>query len=553
MCVSPHGSLWTAGLMLGGILAATISPAQAADTLGTAKPAAAQKSSTKRSASDIDGIAKTLFAITDVVLDHHVESVSRQQMLLAGLRRAFALQHVATPELGRRVSDLRTADELAALLKDVWPKLTQQETSPEAVEDALLKGMLAAVPGSPYVLPAKEVRVRNQIQANRYIGIGIAVTVDDKTKLTQIMHAIPGGPAHLGGVRDGDLIEQINHAPVKPGTKINEVVDALRGPEGTELTIQVRQPQAKESRTLKLVRLPVMLKSVQCTEQNSDEDHVVFLQTKPLIAYLKIGSVTASTARELASWEPRLREAKAQALVLDLRGAGGNDGFDNYHAAMLLADSLLDGKPLGKLQTREGTREFTADRECLFRDLPLAILIDKSTSGPAEWVTAALQDSVTVSSKRRHITIVGTPSGKDPFVRTAYPLPSGDDLILANGVWERPKYAAEHKQRVHIYASPGNGGDWTMTETDAKGSADSVIPDAYVYLTDPAVAAQDLELAPAKASPLRQRARDVSQQRALAKEDKDGVVRRSPASLDAYEQAAVNELNMQLEVAPAKH
>ncbi len=394
--------------------------------------------------------------------------------------------------------------------------------------------------------------MHNQIQANRYIGIGIAVRVDEKSKLTQIVHAQPGGPAQLGGVRDGDLIEQINHSRVEPNGKIGDVVDALRGPEGTKVTIQVRQPEAKESRTLTLVRLPVMFKSVQCSEHNSDEDHVVLLHTKPVIAYLKISSVTASTARELASWEPRLREAKVQALILDMRETGGNDGFDNDHAALLLADSLLDGKPLGKLRTREGTREFTADRECLFRDWPLAILIDRYTSGPAEWVAAALQDSVTVSSKRRHITIVGTSSGKDPFVRTAYPLPSGDDLILANGVWERPKYAAEHKQRVHIYASPGDGSDWTMTETDAKSSGDCVVPDAYVYLADPAVGVQDLELAPAKTSQLRVRARDISQQRALAKEDKDGVVRRSSTSLDAYEQAAVSELQMQFELAPDK-
>jgi hypothetical protein len=301
------------------------------------------------------------------------------------------------------------------------------------------------------------------------------------------------------------------------------------------------------------VRLPVMFKSVQCTEHNSDEDHVVLLHTKPVIAYLRISSVTASTARELAAWEPRLREAKVQALILDLRDTGGSDGFNNDHAALLLADSLLDGKPLGKLRTREGTREFTADRECLFRDWPLAILIDKYTSGPAEWVAAALQDSVAVSGKRRHVTIVGTPSGKDAFVRTAYPLPSGDDLILANGVWERPKHVAEHKQRVHIYASPGDGSDWTMTETDAKGSADSVIPDAYVYLTDPEVGVQDLLLAPVKTPQPRERTGRVLPQKAPAKEDKDGVVRRSATSLDAYEQAAVSELQMQFDLAPEKH
>jgi C-terminal processing protease CtpA/Prc len=553
MGIGPHRSLWAARLLLGGFCAVAIAPAQAADTIGTAKPEAAKTPSKGPAARDLDGVARTIFAITDVVLDHHIQPVSRQEMILSGLRGAFAWKNLAAPELGRRVSDLRTTDELSALLKELWPKLTQNGTLPSGdVENALLTALLSSVPGSPHILPAKEVRVHNQIQANRYIGIGIAIRVDEKTKLPQIAHAQPGGPAQLGGVRDDDLIEQINHSRVEPNGKLRDVVDALRGPEGTQVTIQVRQPQAKESRTLTLVRLPVMFKSVQCSEQ-ADEDHVVLLHTKPVIAYLKISSVTASTARELAAWEPRLREAKVQALILDLRETGGSDGFDNYHAALLLADSLLDGKPLGKLRRREGgTREYTADRECLFRDWPLAILIDKYTSGPAEWVAAALQDSIAASSKRRHVTIVGTPSGKDAFVRSAYPLPSGDDLILADGVWERPKHVAEHKQRVHIYASPGDGSDWTMTETDAKGSADSVIPDAYVYLTDPEVGVQDLLLAPVKMPQPRERNGRVLPQKAPPKADKDGVVRRSPASLDAYEQAAVSELQMQFDLAPEK-
>ncbi len=180
-------------------------------------------------------------------------------------------------------------------------------------EKALFEGLLRPVPGHAYLIPAKEARVQAQLQANRYIGIGIALGMDDKTELPQIKMVQAGGPARLGGVRVGDLVEEIDHVRVVRKAQIGEIVDRLRGPEGSELTIRVRQPNAKESRTLALVRLPVMFKSVKCSAENADEDQVVLLNANPAIAYLKIDSIMASTARELASWEPhtRLRARRA--------------------------------------------------------------------------------------------------------------------------------------------------------------------------------------------------------------------------------------------------
>ena len=197
------------------------------------------------------------------------------------------------------------------------------------------------------------------------------------------------------------------------------------------------------------MRLPVMFKSVKSSQKESEEDRVVIASTQPTIAYLRIDPISASTARELASWEPRLREAHVRGLILDLRAAGGREGFDGYHSAVLLADRLLDGKPIGKLRSTNGVREFVADRDCLFRELPLAILVDQNTNGPAAWVAAALQDADPRKQEKRRAVIVGTPSGDDNFVRSAWPLPNGDEsLILPTAVWERPNAAPSNDEEV---------------------------------------------------------------------------------------------------------
>ena len=451
MWVRQSRSMRLVGLALMGLVASQGSSALCADAVGTAKPAESRKtSSSGDQPKQIEEVARRIFAITDVVLEHHIEPATRQEMILAGLRSACAAKKISMPDLGRRVSDLRTRDELTGLLNELWPRFVKGgNPSSDEVQRALFVGLLRPLPGSPYILPAKEARVQAQIQANRYVGIGIALSIDEKSKVPQIKHTQPGGPAQLGGVRAGDLIEEINAVRVAPGARLAEVVDQLRGAEGTELAIQVRQPDAKQARTLHLMRLPVMFKSVKSSQKESEEDRVVIASSQPTIAYLRIDPISASTARELASWEPRLREAGVRGLILDLRAAGGKEGFEGYHSAVLLADRLLDGKPIGKLRSTNGVREFVADRDCLFRELPLAILVDQNTNGPAAWVAAALQDADPRKQEKRRAVIVGTPSGDDNFVRSAWPLPSGDEsLILPTAVWERPNAAPSSDEEV---------------------------------------------------------------------------------------------------------
>jgi Peptidase family S41 len=68
----------------------------------------------------------------------------------------------------------------------------------------------------------------------------------------------------------------------------------------------------------------------------------------------------------------------------------------------------------------------------VFRDRPLAVLIDKQTRGEAERLAAALQDA-------GRAIMVGIPTYADNFVSTSVPIPDSDEvLVLATGHWERP-------------------------------------------------------------------------------------------------------------------
>jgi hypothetical protein len=76
--------------------------------------------------------------------------------------------------------------------------------------------------------------------------------------------------------------------------------------------------------------------------------------------------------------------------------------------------------------------EFRADRDSLFRELPVALLVDGTTSGAAEWVAAAVQDN-------RAGIVVGEATAGNWEVISAIRLPKIDAaLSMRTGIFERP-------------------------------------------------------------------------------------------------------------------
>ncbi len=170
--------------------------------------------------------------------------------------------------------------------------------------------------------------------------------------------------------------------------------------------------------------------------------------------YLRVQRVTPGVADEFGSELDRLRSAQAlKGLVLDLRFAGGED----YRAAASLADRFLT-KEQPLLEWGESSARSTAKSEVT--NLPLAVLVNRQTSGAAE----ALAELLRVT---RVALLVGSPTAgqaytfreftlaNGPRLRIAgAPVRVGEDLVLTNRV--APDIAvdvATEQERIH-FADP---------------------------------------------------------------------------------------------------
>jgi carboxyl-terminal processing protease len=344
-------------------------------------------------------LARRIGEITDAVLEHHIDPPARQQMVLGGVKALYQATRSPVPAgLSRRVSALTAPKQIATFLTDIWPKSTVKPITATALEEAMIQGLLADISEGASLISAKERAVMEQFEGNRYVGIHIALGLNDQEKRPSIFDVIDGGPADRAGVKKGDLLEMIDGADTK-GMPLREAVDRLRGDEGTNVTIKVRQPKAANSRTYTVTRGQHARSTVLGVRKRPAGDWDCMLDASAPIAYLRIDQIAMSTPHDLRKLARRLESQGHCGIILDLRSVGGT----SVHPAVLLADDLLPGGVIGRVQSAGREVTYQADPDALFRGLPIAALVNQFTSGTAEWIVAALQDN-------HRAMIVGSPT-----------------------------------------------------------------------------------------------------------------------------------------------
>jgi carboxyl-terminal processing protease len=373
----------------------------------------------KEVAPEVSQLARRLWDIMGLVQAHHPEPPSRQAMILAAARALLkAAKAEPADDLERRAARATTREQLATLLREVWPR---GEGTPPAdqLASAAIDGLFSTVPGQGVCMPADAVRVTEQISANRYVGIGIQIGIDAKEKMPQIIIPFRRGPAHRAGIKPGDLIVEVEGKSTR-GEPLTKVVDWLRGEEATTFTMAVRTPGEEKARVLKITRTVVPFETVQGYRRASEDSWDFRTAADGPVGYVLVNALRSSTPHELRQVERRLRAEGVRALVLDLRPCGAGS---DLHNGALTASALLDGGLMWRVvEPDKPPQECRAGRECLFRDWPLAVLIDERLDSAAGAVAAALQDN-------GRAVLVGEMTRNGGFVNSLLPLPDGQGAV----------------------------------------------------------------------------------------------------------------------------
>jgi carboxyl-terminal processing protease len=146
------------------------------------------------------------------------------------------------------------------------------------------------------------------------------------------------------------------------------------------------------------------------------------------IGYIQVDAFNKGKAQEIAVKVRALQKAGAKRLILDLRNCAEGDESEGIAVANL----FLNHGTITYLQGQKYPRQaFNADASKAISSLPLAVLVNKGTAGPAEVVAAAIMENARGD-------VVGDKTFGDGSVQKTIALPDGSALILSVAKYYSP-------------------------------------------------------------------------------------------------------------------
>jgi carboxyl-terminal processing protease len=256
----------------------------------------------------------------------------------------------------------------------------------------------------------------NEAIAGRFSGVGLSV-VPVKRGLRAVQ-VFEGSPADRAGIVPGDTIVAVDGDSIA-GESSSEATSKIKGPEGTEVTLAVRDGESGELRRLRLTRAEVALPNVSSRIETAG---------RARLGYVRMLSFSEGAHGQLASAVRKVQREGAEGIVLDLRG---NPGGLLDEAVLSASLFLPEGEVVVKTESRSQGDSVHEAVGGTLPELPLAVLIDRGTASAAEILAAALADDTGAP-------VVGTRSfGKGVFQQEE-PLSNGGALKLTVGEYFTP-------------------------------------------------------------------------------------------------------------------
>ena len=186
---------------------------------------------------------------------------------------------------------------------------------------------------------------------------------------------LKGSPADQAGIRSGDFIEYVGKVPSRD-LSLYDIEQLLSGQPGT--SAEVRILHQGQGRKVTLTRAKITQPAIESKIEEAG------------VGYIKITTLADGKAAEVKTAVSDLVSKGAQKIVLDLRGSANGKLQEGIAVANLFTGSGTIARVLGKGDKETAT--FSADPSKVVFNGPLAVVIDRSTAGPAEVIAAAVRD-----------------------------------------------------------------------------------------------------------------------------------------------------------------
>jgi len=260
------------------------------------------------------------------------------------------------------------------------------EVDPSVLYKGAMKGMLEAL-DDPYTsyIDTESILGRNlqDTTTGAFGGVGLSITkpfvsTPEKPAYVEVASPIEDTPGWKAGIQPGDLILEIDGTST-PEITMDEVLDRLRGPVGTDVSVLIRRGKALEF-PVTLTRALIAVPTVKYGMMENG------------IGYLRIIEFTPLTPDRVQDALDSFRDAGYTSLLIDLRNNPGG----LITSVVDVADKFVDSGLIVSTKSRVTyeNREFKAKSgtSVVPAGFPIVVLINKGSASASEILAGALKD-----------------------------------------------------------------------------------------------------------------------------------------------------------------
>jgi len=337
------------------------------------------------------------------------------------LAGAILTTQIAGPLIAQESLRNASVYEQLDLFGDIFERIRAQyveEVDEADLIEAAINGMLTSLdPHSSYLPPEAAADMRESTRGE-FGGLGIEVTQEEGW--VKVVTPMDGTPAFDAGIESGDFITQVNGESLL-GLTLNEAVDMMKGPVGSEIIITIVREGTDEPFDVSIIRDTIKLTAVRTRV----EGHAVVMRVSTFNdqTYANLESGLNEAVEELGGLD------NVEGFVLDLRNNPG--GLLNQ--AIKVSDAFLDAGEIVSTRGRnpqDGDR-YNATSGDLTEGKPVVVLINGGSASASEIVAGALKD-------HRRAIVVGTRSFGKGSVQTVMPLRSEGAMRLTTARYYTP-------------------------------------------------------------------------------------------------------------------
>ena len=292
-----------------------------------------------------------------------------------------------------------------------------EEPDMKAVTLGAINGMLESL--DPYASYLNADQYKQYLKSKDQKKADVGVVLSKRFGYMGIIDSLPGSPAAKAGLGTGDVVESINNVSTRDmPLAFAELL--LQGEAGTSIELSVLRARKAEAQKVTLIRADLVYPPVSAK--------LVSDQGPQPIGLISTVTLQPGRVKEIAAKIAELEKQGAKKLILDLRHCSTGPEEEGIALANLFMDKGLITYTQGQKSAKQ---EFQASASKMVTKLPLAVIVNRGTSGASEVATAALLDS-------KRAEVIGERTYGNAAIRRAITMEDGSAVILSVAKYYSP-------------------------------------------------------------------------------------------------------------------